>query len=55
VLSWFINGKWCETMHFLGVVLALAFSVAWDQVCVCRVCVCVYAKRVCLLVAWLRS
>lgn len=32
LLSWFINGKWCEAMHFLAVVLCLAFSVAWDQV-----------------------
>lgn len=32
LLGWFINGKWCETIHFLGVVLCHAFSVAWDQV-----------------------
>lgn len=32
LLSWFINGKWCEAMHFLAIVLCLAFGVAWDQV-----------------------
>lgn len=37
LLSWFINGKWCEAMHFLAVVLCLAFSVAWDQVSECVV------------------
>jgi hypothetical protein len=32
LLGWFINGKWANIMHFLGCVLCLAFSVAWDQV-----------------------
>eukprot|EP00775_Hariotina_reticulata_P013409 gene13409-13537_t len=31
LLNWFINGKWANIMHFLGCVLCLAFSVAWNQ------------------------
>jgi hypothetical protein len=32
LLNWFINGKWANIMHFLGCVLCMAFSVAWNQV-----------------------
>lgn len=32
VFSWMLYGHWANVMHFLGAVLALAFSVAWDQV-----------------------
>jgi hypothetical protein len=42
LLGWFINGKWANIMHFLGCVLCLAFSVAWDQV---RAVVCFCATR----------
>ncbi|WIA17126.1 hypothetical protein OEZ85_014019 [Tetradesmus obliquus] len=31
LLGWFIYGKWANIMHFLGCVLCLAFSVAWEQ------------------------
>ncbi|KAF8065840.1 IPCS1 [Scenedesmus sp. PABB004] len=31
LLSWVVYGKAFNIMHFLGAVLALAFSVAWDQ------------------------
>jgi DNA mismatch repair protein MutS2 len=32
LLGWFLNFQWSTVAHFLGCVLALAFSVAWDQV-----------------------
>jgi hypothetical protein len=32
LLASFIYGKWANIMHFLGCVLCLAFSVAWEQV-----------------------
>ncbi|KAF6255128.1 hypothetical protein COO60DRAFT_1702962 [Scenedesmus sp. NREL 46B-D3] len=31
LLGWFVYGKWANIMHFLGCVLCLAFSVAWNQ------------------------
>jgi hypothetical protein len=32
LLGWALNVHWSQTPHYLAVVLALAFSVAWDQV-----------------------
>lgn len=30
--NWFLHARWANTLQFLGAVLALAFSVLWDQV-----------------------